>query len=97
MAMFTVLSTTQLSVSSVQVTEGVLKVARRVDRVPRRCVYIGDSTGDMKAAAAAGMRGIGVGWGNKTVAELQEAGAETVCTAVDELLGAATRIMPAGS
>eukprot|EP01051_Picozoa_sp_SAG22_P001822 SAG22_NODE_75_length_22256_cov_45.062960_9_plen_97_part_00 len=53
---------------------------------PARCVYVGDSTGDMEAANAAGMRAVGVGWGNKTAAELEGAGASAIATTAQELI-----------
>ena len=55
---------------------------------PGRCVYVGDSTSDMTAAIAAGMRAVGVGWGNKTPAELTAAGAEVVLVEGDDILAA---------
>jgi phosphoglycolate phosphatase-like HAD superfamily hydrolase len=45
---------------------------------PCRCVYVGDSTGDIRAALAAGMRAVGVSWGSRTRAELEAAGAVAV-------------------
>jgi phosphoglycolate phosphatase len=42
------------------------------------CAYVGDSGIDMAFAKNAGMRGIGVSWGFRSVAELQEHGADEI-------------------
>lgn len=55
---------------------------------PCRCVYIGDSTGDMAAAKAAGMRSVGVTWGSRNRTELEQSGAGSVVDNGEELLAA---------
>ena len=55
---------------------------------PCRCVYVGDSTGDMAAAKAAGMRAVGVTWGSRNRMELEQGGAERVVENGEELLAA---------
>lgn len=55
---------------------------------PCRCVYVGDSTGDMAAAKAAGMRSVGVTWGSRTRVELEQGGAGSVVENGEELLAA---------
>jgi phosphoglycolate phosphatase len=49
------------------------------------CVMIGDTQFDMAMAVGAGVRAIGVDWGYHTVAELYEAGAETVAASPAQL------------
>jgi HAD superfamily hydrolase (TIGR01549 family) len=48
--------------------------------LPLRCVYVGDSPTDGRAAAAAGMRSIGVSWGNCSRAVLS--GTHHICIAM---------------
>ncbi|MGD9812406.1 MAG: HAD-IA family hydrolase [Sphingobium sp.] len=52
---------------------------------PETTVMIGDTSYDMEMAANAGMRGIGVGWGYHTPAELIAAGACAVAVDMDDL------------
>jgi len=42
--------------------EGLIKVMAQLDVSPERCVYIGDTAGDMLAAKAAQIQSIMVGW-----------------------------------
>jgi phosphoglycolate phosphatase-like HAD superfamily hydrolase len=44
--------------------DGLLQCCAVMGLVPARCLYIGDSPTDGQAAAAAGMRSIGVTWGS---------------------------------
>jgi len=57
---------------------GALLVAARLGVAPSGIVYVGDSPTDMRTAAAAGMRPVGVSWGFRTRDELVGAGAGTV-------------------
>ena len=50
------------------------------------CVYIGDSEVDVATAKNAGMDGIAVSWGFRTVAELEAAGAKCIVHSTEELL-----------
>jgi len=50
------------------------------------CAYVGDSGIDMAFAKNAGMRGIGVSWGFRSVAELHEHGADVIVDHPSELL-----------
>lgn len=50
------------------------------------CAYIGDSGIDMAFAKNAGMRGIGVSWGFRSVSELQEHGADVIVNLPWDLL-----------
>lgn len=43
-----------------------------------RVLYVGDSGVDMQTAAAAGVRSVGVTWGFRERAELEEAGARHI-------------------
>lgn len=49
-------------------------------------VMIGDTSFDMAMARAAGVRAIGVSWGYHPVADLREAGAETIVDTFDQLM-----------
>jgi phosphoglycolate phosphatase len=50
------------------------------------CAYIGDSGIDMAFAQNAGMLGIGVSWGFRSVEELREHGAQRIIDHPQELL-----------
>ncbi|HUD28035.1 MAG TPA: HAD-IA family hydrolase [Novosphingobium sp.] len=54
--------------------------------LPGEAVMIGDTAYDMRMAAAAGVRGIGVDWGYHHPRELAEAGAEAVMESPAQLL-----------
>lgn len=58
----------------------LLLAAQRVDKQPRDCWYVGDSTWDMMAAQAAGMTGVGVAYGAVGESDLSAAGAMVVTT-----------------
>lgn len=51
-----------------------------------KCAYVGDSGIDMAFAKNAGMLGIGVSWGFRSVAELREHGADLIVDSPSELL-----------
>ena len=53
-----------------------------------RVLYVGDSGIDMLAAAAAGVRSVGVAWGFRTREELAEAGAGRIVDRAEEILEA---------
>lgn len=65
---------------------GALRIADLLGRSPADFLYLGDSSTDMRTARAAGMKAIGAGWGFRTVAELQENGAEAIINQPLELL-----------
>jgi phosphoglycolate phosphatase len=52
----------------------------------RECVFVGDTSVDILTARAAGMRSVGVLWGFRDRAELEEAGADHVIAHPRELL-----------
>lgn len=54
---------------------GALEAAALLGLTPAELAYVGDSGIDMQFARNAGMLGIGVTWGFRSVAELHEAGA----------------------
>ncbi len=59
--------------------EPLLTALARLGTAPEDAVYVGDTDIDMKTAAAAGVRGIGVTSGNFSEKQLMEAGAWRVC------------------
>jgi len=64
----------------------LLLAAREIGVAPERCWYVGDSTWDMRAAVAAGMRAIGVLAGAAVSADaLVDAGAADVLETLDGL------------
>lgn len=64
----------------------LLLAGRRLGSDPARTWYVGDSTWDMRAAAAAGMLAVGVLAGAAVGADaLREAGADLVVATLDEL------------
>jgi phosphoglycolate phosphatase len=65
---------------------GALEAAAALAVSPENCYFIGDSDVDMMTARAAGMRAIGVAWGFRPVAELQETGATTILKTPGQLL-----------
>lgn len=74
--------------------EPLLTALSRLGVEPARAVYVGDTDIDMKTAAAAGVRGIGVTTGNFGAEQHNAAGAWRVCGSLAEvaaLLGAAPR------
>ena len=54
---------------------------------PQRVLYVGDSGVDMDTARAAGVRSVGVTWGFRDRAELQEHGANHLVDRPGEILG----------
>lgn len=64
----------------------LLAAARELGVEPSRSYCVGDSIWDMKAAAAAGMRAIGVTTGVATAGELTEVGASITVKALTELI-----------
>jgi phosphoglycolate phosphatase len=57
---------------------GALEIANKLNAAPRSCIFVGDSSVDMKTGNAAGMISIGVSWGFRTESELLEAGAQHI-------------------
>jgi phosphoglycolate phosphatase len=54
---------------------------------PAACVFLGDTSVDMKTATAAGMFAVGALWGFRTAVELLKSGAAALIASPPELLG----------
>lgn len=65
---------------------GGLEAAAILGLQPAECAYVGDSGIDMQFAKNTGMLAIGVTWGFRSVAELQENGADHLVAQPGELL-----------
>lgn len=65
---------------------GAFEAAAFFGLAPAECAYVGDSGIDMAFAKSSGMVGIGVDWGFRSVAELQENGASKIISKPGELL-----------
>ncbi|MBQ8954003.1 MAG: GNAT family N-acetyltransferase [Clostridia bacterium] len=70
--------------------DSLLAVMERLGAAPAECAMVGDSPQDILAAKAAGCRSVGVTWGFRSRAELEEAGADVIVTSAEELLAALT-------
>jgi phosphoglycolate phosphatase len=57
---------------------GALWIADELDVSPDECVFVGDTSIDIKTAIAAGMIPVGVAWGFRPVEELESAGAHKI-------------------
>ena len=57
---------------------GALEIAEKLNVAPRSCLFVGDSSVDMKTGNAAGMTSIGVSWGFRSEPELLESGAQHI-------------------
>ena len=64
---------------------GALIAARRLGLEPAECCFVGDSRADSGAAAAAGMRSIGVTWGIHRRDEMLGMGFDALVDGADEL------------
>ncbi len=65
---------------------GLLKTMGELGVEPARCVYVGDSPGDMVTAKAADAFALGVAWGYHDAADLAEAGANAIVSHAKEML-----------
>ena len=68
--------------------EMVWKAMETLGVTAEEAVYVGDSEVDVQTARNAGLPLVAVSWGFRTVAELLEAGAETIVHTAEELLSA---------
>ena len=68
--------------------EMVWKAMETLGVTAEEAVYVGDSEVDVETARNAGLPLVAVSWGFRTVAELLEAGAETIVHTAEELLAA---------
>ncbi len=64
-----------------------LRMAELFGVKPQECVYVGDTWTDMKTGKAAGMYTVGVLWGFRDRAELEENDADLIISRPEELLG----------
>ncbi len=67
--------------------DGALIIAKELRLQPENCLFVGDSSVDMKTAKAAGMIAVGVSWGFRIREELLENGADYIIDSPEELLG----------
>ncbi len=65
---------------------GALKMAERLGAKPSECLYIGDTSTDMKTGISAGMYTVGVLWGFRGKEELEAAGADALAGEPLEIL-----------
>ena len=65
---------------------GAIEVARRLDVMPKRCMYVGDSSIDMQTARAASMLPVGAVWGFRGAAELLDSGATHLVESPDAIV-----------
>lgn len=63
-----------------------LEIARQIGLAPSAFVFLGDSSVDMKTAAAAGMHAAGAGWGFRGGKELLENGCRTLLNHPGEII-----------
>jgi phosphoglycolate phosphatase len=64
-----------------------LAIAAELGVEPAACIFLGDTSIDMKTATAAGMFAVGALWGFRTADELLRSGAAALITSPHELLG----------
>ena len=67
--------------------EPVLKTLRELDFKPSDAIVVGDMPVDILMAHNAGVRAVGVSWGNASREELEAAGADWVIDSMEELIG----------
>ena len=66
--------------------DGPLMVAGKFGVKPEECMYVGDTSTDMKTGKAAGMFTVGALWGFRDREELNENGADIVAEAPTALV-----------
>ena len=64
------------------------EILKLTGRTAGETLYVGDSGVDMQTAAAAGVRSVGVTWGFRDRAELEQSGAGIIVDRPDEILSA---------
>lgn len=74
--------------------DGALEIAKLFDIDPGRCIYLGDTSIDMKTAQGAGMFPIGVLWGFRDEKELSEAGARLLLKRPRDLMDFLQEVSP---
>lgn len=63
-----------------------IEIATKLELLPERILYLGDTGTDMKTATAAGMFAVGALWGFRTAEELRSSGAEVLVDHPGEVL-----------
>jgi len=66
--------------------EGAILTARTLGFEPEECLFVGDSSVDMDTAVNAGMTGVGVSWGFRTVEELKAHKADYIIDSPQQLV-----------
>lgn len=66
--------------------EGAYIAARQLGVAPENCLFVGDSSVDMDTAVNAGMTGVGVSWGFRSVEELKAHKAVYIIDSPQELI-----------
>ncbi len=65
---------------------GLLRTIEELGSAPERCVYVGDSAGDVLVSQRAGTYSVGVSWGYHDVDSLKQAGADLIIDDPRDLL-----------
>ena len=65
---------------------GAIEIAASLAVAPAECVYVGDTSVDMQTGNRAGMSTVGVLWGFRDLAELQENNAGRIVTTPQEIV-----------
>ena len=69
----------------------VLQILEEMNAKPEECLYIGDTGTDMKTGKNAGLYTVGVTWGFRSRAELEESGANVIIDEPRQLLDCVTK------
>ena len=64
---------------------GALHIAEQFGVKPEECMYLGDTSTDMKTGTAAGMYTVGVLWGFRNEQELRENGSDAIARQAEEI------------
>lgn len=65
---------------------GVLEIMNELGLKKEECIYIGDTSTDMKTGKGAGLYTVGVSWGFRKTEELEDNGADAIISHPSELL-----------
>ncbi|UCH83750.1 MAG: HAD family hydrolase [Candidatus Latescibacterota bacterium] len=64
---------------------GAMWIADELGVSPAECMFVGDTSIDIKTALAAGMEPVGVAWGFRPIEELESAGARRILESPDDI------------
>ena len=67
--------------------DGVYEICKLLNITTNEVIFIGDTNIDIKTGKNAGVRTIGVSWGFRVRAEIEEAGADYIVKSAEEILG----------